>query len=534
MMQIMNDFTDNPDWHIKIFDKQRILTWRNTVRADYRKKDVTRKMIRWCLEELQYKATTFNNVAGAINVYNGDVVKSDRAVPNSLLLALRSATSLLEPTYTIRPGARVLIDPSMYPLVFGKTRALLDDIISREEFVDKCGEGVVVPVPPEYDGMVLTVEGLIHNDPLDNPYNRNFQWLPSNIDISGNDGSAKITSYINNLHPRVHAGVYEILEKIIARAIPLWDMSLTPLKRTQPYRRITYRGPVEDADGDDLCVQPNPMKFEPPSDLEEAVDLRNQYREQGLQVIVKLETIHLTPGKPEFPKGKWKMDGQLNEHICATALYCYDSTNITGSEISFRQQARMKDTDDIDFSPGYVDWLWDVFGITPNQPALEFSGEVLIRQGRLITWPNVLQHQFTSFELEDPTQPGDLKLLTIFLVDPHIRIISTANVPCQQKSWWVDAIKRGGSKLAKLPAEVQDMIYNEVDDPEFLLNNGEAKNLRMKCMAERNIFRKAQTKTFIRNYFTSNMHPGHSGKTRLGSIFPNFKCEHYTWSRSPY
>ena len=43
----------------------------------------------------------------------------------------------------------------------------------------------------------------------------------------------------------------------------------------------------------------------------------------------------------------------------------------------------------------------------------------------LLAFPNVVQHRVSPFRLADPTRPGHRKLLALFLVDPHIRILST-------------------------------------------------------------------------------------------------------------
>jgi Protein of unknown function (DUF4246) len=50
----------------------------------------------------------------------------------------------------------------------------------------------------------------------------------------------------------------------------------------------------------------------------------------------------------------------------------------------------------------------------------------------------------------------------LFLIDPNIRIISTANVPCQQKDWWTTVIQRKGV-LAQLPFELQEQVFDEVE-----------------------------------------------------------------------
>ena len=73
----------------------------------------------------------------------------------------------------------------------------------------------------------------------------------------------------------------------------------------------------------------------------------------------------------------------------------------------------------------------------------------------------------------------------LFLIDPHCRIISTANVPPQQKSWWSPEI-RDSERLTGMPKEVVDQIVDDVDD--FPISLEEAKELRLQLMEERKVF----------------------------------------------
>jgi len=57
-------------------------------------------------------------------------------------------------------------------------------------------------------------------------------------------------------------------------------------------------------------VQPEPGQFEV-HEPEETVDLKRDYGERGLQVIVKLANIELTPEKAEYGGGTWHVEGQL-------------------------------------------------------------------------------------------------------------------------------------------------------------------------------------------------------------------------------
>ena len=74
-----------------------------------------------------------------------------------------------------------------------------------------------------------------------------------------------------------------------------------------------------------------------------SVNLRKDFAKDGIQVIVKLASIELTPTTPEYDGGSWQVEGQLNEHICASALYYYDSENVTETSLAFRQRVEKQE-----------------------------------------------------------------------------------------------------------------------------------------------------------------------------------------------
>ena len=69
-------------------------------------------------------------------------------------------------------------------------------------------------------------------------------------------------------------------------------------------------------------------------------------------------------------------------------------------------------------------------------------------------------------QLADPTRPGHHKVLTFFLVDPTVSILSTAQVPPQQKSWWIDQVKE--IFAGKLPPEIVDHIGSFCVSPNYM------------------------------------------------------------------
>lgn len=221
-----------------------------------------------------------------------------------------------------------------------------------------------------------------------------------------------------------------------------------------------------------------------------------------IQVIVKLANIHLTPEQPDYPGGSWHVEGQMNEHICATALYYYSSDNITESRLAFRTKANVEDmVTELAYEQNDNASIDRTFAISSDGDTLQDIGSILTRQDRAIFFPNVFMHQVQPFRLEDPTRPGHRKILALFLVDPAIPIISTANAPPQQKDWWPgDAVIRNSGRL---PGELAKMVVDNID---FLIDEAEAKRIRKDLMEERSVLQR-------------------DGVSSIKNIYWNF-CEH--------
>ncbi|KAK2467432.1 hypothetical protein APHAL10511_000667 [Amanita phalloides] len=521
MQRIMNIITDKPSWHTKVLDKKVVSKWKDEF-LNAKDLDVTQAMMDWCIEELLCKAQIFKK-SGLITVYDSGVIKSDTAVPEELRQALLAAAKPLESVpdkdkdWHPKTDEKILdlVHPSLFPLVYGQSRVLPNSVTSLDDCISRCGEGEVADLQLKPDA-----------DVPEN-YSRRFQWLPCDIDIS--DNQVKIKSYINNLHPQKYKDLYGIIEQIIELAIPLWNTTLSALNSIDgQFRRITYteaefekksdqkekgegkaaveeddidkdddqevedadhNSDWEDQDSDEdeeeniRYIQPEPGTFNPDVTVNnDAVDLWSEHGQTGLQVIVKLANIHLTPNKPEYEGGSWHVEGQMNEHICASAIYYYDSENITTSSLAFRQQSQDDSSNDIDYEQNHHRWLTEVFGCHQEGPTVQNVGSVDTNQGRMITFPNIFQHQVQPFRLQDPTKPGHRKILAFFLVDPNIKIVSTANVPCQRIDWWQE-IATETPQISKLPREIQDHIFRLV--PGFPMSMDDAKELRLELMDER-------------------------------------------------
>ena len=93
----------------------------------------------------------------------------------------------------------------------------------------------------------------------------------------------------------------------------------------------------------------------------------------------------------------------------------------------------------------------------------------------------------TSSSIKYASKPGHRKILALFLVDPHLKVLSTANVPCQQRDWWREHIAQLSTRLDLLPVELWDAVFDGVID-DFPFSLDEAKDLRLKLMDERKAF----------------------------------------------
>ncbi|RAK95595.1 DUF4246 domain-containing protein [Aspergillus ibericus CBS 121593] len=529
MLELINQITDKPEWDRKVFDEEIVSKWRSEAcvwRAELREDYLSAAMFDYCVQELRDKATYFQ-ASHMVSVWDSDraIVKSDTVVTPTLASSLRQNVQALEDVpdqwKDWHPGSNQqvldLLHPSLFPLIYGKSRALPHGTVPLDDCARFSGEGAIVD--PELDGTRETLGTL--------PEWGSFQWLPSNISLD-QGGQPRIVSYINNLHPKVHRPLYGTLERFVAAAIPLWNECLT---WSESRLRIEVPGlgnealttpdgvtftPAEDDVYSDTEIRPytweeakeidfirdenywewcranriviptEPGPFCSRQQWEERadhrrVDLQKQFAESGLQVIFKLANIHLTPEQPQYDGGSWHIEGAMNEHIVATALYYYDEHNITPSHLAFRQSL---DNDEISMSVGQYEYdAMELFlGIENYGSAIQNLGSVLTRPGRLLAFPNTLQHQVQPFQLVDPTRPGHRKILAMFLVDPHIPVLSTANVPPQRKDWWADEV-RNVPPFNRLPREIFNMIMLHVTG--FPLSWEDAVKARQDLMDER-------------------------------------------------
>ncbi|KAM0263596.1 hypothetical protein ACHAPA_008685 [Fusarium lateritium] len=528
MLKVIEELTNKPEWWRKVNDPDIAAKWMEEAMAmpwaDYRPNgDFTQLMANACIDELRKKADIYEKT-GLIPVmdYDTAAIKSDKLVPQDLREALKAAVAPLENVpedlKDWHPGSdgKVLdiVHPSLWPLVYGHSRILTDKRINVEEALTYSGASTVIPgnPPTDFEGEKTQEDYDFHMFRV-SAFSKRFQWLPCDVDLTGE--RPRIDSYINNIHPVKQAELYPIIEKFIELSLPAWDVILRWHQHFNVQRVFTDNDnrPVDDdepprGEDEDISIwyeqsgrqkrdeewfrkYHTPNRPDPKTELEELVKLDpSDVKTTGffnnasrVQVIVKLANIHLTPEKPSYGGGSWHIEGQLNEHICATALYYYDCENITDSHLDFRTLADGRLLmDELQYEQGDYYSIEDVFAIRSHDDTIQDIGSVRTCQDRMLFFPNVYQHHVSPFELVDKSRSGHRKILALFLVDPLLPVISTANVPPQQRHWLAEELLQDNSRLSKLPPEVTNMV---VDNLDFPISLEDAKKIRQELMEER-------------------------------------------------
>ncbi|KAF5539539.1 duf1665 domain-containing protein [Fusarium phyllophilum] len=359
MLRFIEEITNKSDWWIKVHDPTIASQWK-TEALEYdwgqylRYGDFTTAMADACIEEMKLKASLYQQ-ANLLPVYDytAAIVKPDHLIPDDLWQTLKHGVKVLEDV----PAAV----KEWHPGSDRKVLNLVHPSMYPLRFLNKTDQSDSEYETEEYDSSKdRDMPDSESEDEDDNEQERD----PNHV--SEKEVKCRDLRWFYKTHPVVAPEPSpESKLKFCAEDIKLMGFFHNILPETGPQR---------------------------------------------LQVIVKIANIHLTPEDPNYPGGSWHTEGQINEHICSTALFYYDNENITDS---------------------YID----------SEPCtIQSVGSVLTREKRALFFPNVFQHHVNSFKLADPTKPRHRKILALFLMDPAIPVISTANVPPQRQDWWPEEL----------------------------------------------------------------------------------------------
>jgi hypothetical protein len=172
------------------------------------------------IDELREQAAgALSNNFTEVMEANASAFFSDKCVSLETKMALRSAAAPLEDVPNDKkdwhPGSdgKVLdlVHPSLCPLMYGKSKYLPAGIVPLRDCAGCTGQGDTVPIP------TLSIHAF--------DYSTKHQWLPCEVLVSAS-GEAKITSYINNLHPDGNEALYAAIEQVISNSLPLWKATV--------------------------------------------------------------------------------------------------------------------------------------------------------------------------------------------------------------------------------------------------------------------------------------------------------------------
>ena len=214
-----------------------------------------------------------------------------------------------------------LAHPSLYSIVYGRT-------IGKTPGSDTTS----ILRPPEIVGV----------NP--NYVSKCFQWIPSDFSVSVYGKVDLISPYINNIHPTRHTELYSVIPEILQLAIPMFERVLSDLLRPLlPMRIATSGSPGLGGNETAKCIWENGIPYPSPSSEYEynqrkgawyapyqykTPDARGIYdgdlhvmndrislRGRTLQIFVSLATTVLTPERPEYPGGKWHVEGLSRSRV---------------------------------------------------------------------------------------------------------------------------------------------------------------------------------------------------------------------------
>ncbi len=321
-----------------------------------------------------------------------NVAWSDKILPPRLLAKLNEELDEFccqEPA-DFHPGSgsvvRDIVHPSLFCYVQGITELkgpldseLLKSLAEREDGVDAWGR--------KYEKSM-------------------FQWLPSEFHVA-KSGKVRIDSYINNLDREKYPGIYESLQRMFERLLPMFEVVCSSL-RNDFYGASCKKMP-------------------------DHISLRNR----TLQVVPKIVEYRVN-SNADFD-GVWHVEGMSHENILATGLCIIKrDKNFAGAEIEYRRFLFEEEGNDLIYStPQNAHSPIDMMAGGHVRPL----GGMKTPARRAIVFPNSHIHRLSSMHSSDGND-AVRRIVVFWLVNPERPIISTAHVAPQQGVMSLDDAKR--------------------------------------------------------------------------------------------
>ncbi|KAK0466274.1 uncharacterized protein EV420DRAFT_1617565 [Desarmillaria tabescens] len=333
----------------------------------------------------------------------------ERIWESESLLEHSIVSSLDHELYSLAPnstkGTAKLINPYTCPLVYD--RSISADL-----------QGNPTPISP----------------PADTTYSvsRKFALLPTDVQLTASN-HLELLYYINDLHPR-HTSLYGLLSTTLSAFIPLFEHTLSDLHRNNPlpqripgrswYSQWTEPEPPEFSDDEEgwalyeldmwhwMSHRPINLPDVPKDGYQGGLEERKHVVKLGgrrLQVVIGASETRLVRSHSCLLGGHVTEVGQhpdswarSSRHHRAVEITHLIQENVVNSSIEFR----MAVTYPRGFNAGDNGATFRTWGMRDAAPCHQFIGDVSIRQGTAIVFPNIYQYRHTPIQLADPRKPG--------------------------------------------------------------------------------------------------------------------------------
>lgn len=244
-----------------------------------------------------------------------------------------------------------------------------------------------------------------------------YQMLPCEFEID-KDGKCKIKTYINNL-PLNNKKIYKLIEKLFDFTLPEFQKIWSYINNFNLY------------DNEDFDLYNDNLDYEYKNNFNE--DLLNK----DLQVICKITNTTLSDSSIN---GVWHVEGMSHENIVASAVHVIHQDPGINANLYFKRRFTISEGQIIAEASGqdrpfflnkylestskYKEYNQE------NNVGLVPLGKVSTSTGSLTVFPNSHIHKL---DLSTKLTNQSRMVVVFWLVNPNKKIISTKNVPEQQK-----------------------------------------------------------------------------------------------------
>jgi hypothetical protein len=232
-----------------------------------------------------------------------------------------------------------------------------------------------------------------------------FQWLATDVKVEYkgvNDVEDISVTFLSDINNCPSVELYKPIGKILSKFIPLFNNLITTLIKNQiiHYRHLKYTS----------------LKFKDLEDFHKELD-EEPIKLNNCQFIIKAQKIFLNKNDNAHKEGSLHLEGTCYERILATGIYYFNVKNVNETKLKLHAKIHApKEGDYYSYLGGDYIKIYHPINDIPTSEDL------------CIVFPNFLYHKVEELHLLDKNNIGCREILVFWLVDPNIKILSTANV----------------------------------------------------------------------------------------------------------